>query len=343
MTTFKTARLHMRPIATGDRPALLGIRHAPEVLRWLPVPNRSTVESYVDTHLTEMIAHWQEYGYGVWLVQNPRSRRAIGYCGLRYLSEFEAVELLYAFAPDVWGWGLASEASRAVLKWAWHHTQLAQAIALTLPDNRASRGVMENVGMQYERNVVFHGYGCVLYAISRPADPKTKTLAATRVPHLLTADDIAAMPERATAHPLNPQAVRHRRALSDALNLQRLGLHLVRVKPGFETTQFHFHHHEEEFLYILAGRGIAEVSDRQVEVGPGDLLAFAAPSAPHAMRNPFAEDLVYLMGGERRAFDLCDYPRLRKRLIRASGDRWLVDWSDLQPFGSYPLHLPDEN
>ncbi len=152
------------------------------------------------------------------------------------------------------------------------------------------------------------------------------------VPHLLKISDIDALPEIEKVHGLNHQAVRHTKSLSDAVGMTRLGVHLVRVEPGKETTQFHFHHQEEEFIYIISGRGIAEIGDEQFEVETGDFMGFTAPSLPHCMKNPFKEDLVYLMGGERCSFDICDYPRLKKRLFRVNGDRKLVDWEYLQPF-----------
>lgn len=152
------------------------------------------------------------------------------------------------------------------------------------------------------------------------------------IPHLLKASDIEAMQEKVKVHELNPQAVRHTKSLSDAVGMMQLGIHLVRVEPGKETTQFHFHHREEEFIYIISGKGIAEIGEEQFEVEAGDFMGFTAPSLPHCMKNPFEVDLVYLMGGERRSSDVCDYPRLQKRLFRVNGDRKLVDWEHLQPF-----------
>jgi uncharacterized cupin superfamily protein len=153
---------------------------------------------------------------------------------------------------------------------------------------------------------------------------------------LLKATEIASLDERHHVHPLNPKAIRHTRSLGDAVGLQRLGIHLVRIAPGDETTQFHFHHHEEEFIYILSGRGIAELGDSNVEVGPGDFMGFTAPSVPHSLCNPFDIELVYLMGGERQEFDVCDYPHLQKRLIRMGENRRLVDWQQLKPFALDP-------
>ena len=71
------------------------------------------------------------------------------------------------------------------------------------------------------------------------------------IPHLLTASQILAMPEYASGHALNPKALRYTKSLGDAVGLSRLGLHLVRVRPGKETTQFHLHHCEEEFFYTF--------------------------------------------------------------------------------------------
>ncbi|MGB7415895.1 MAG: cupin domain-containing protein [Thermosynechococcaceae cyanobacterium] len=143
--------------------------------------------------------------------------------------------------------------------------------------------------------------------------------------HLLTAQQIDQQPETTFIHPLNSEAIRQTKSLGDVLGLERLGLHLVRVEPGQASTQFHFHHYEEEFLYILSGRGIADIGTAQYEVGPGDLMGFTTPSLPHSLHNPFSEDLVYLMGGERRDYDVCDYPRIIKRQFRSGDLRQLVD------------------
>ena len=145
------------------------------------------------------------------------------------------------------------------------------------------------------------------------------------ISHLIKASKIGGIPEMANQHPLNSNAVRHTKSLSEMVGMKHLGIHLVRVEPGQETTEFHFHHHEEEFIYILSGRGIAEIGETQFEVVAGDFMGFTAPSLPHCIKNNFDVDLVYLMGGEHRTVDVCDYPRLRKRLIRVNQEEYSVD------------------
>lgn len=145
------------------------------------------------------------------------------------------------------------------------------------------------------------------------------------ISHLLKSSDIEAIEATEKVHFLNPQAIRHTKSLGDALGMSRIGVHLVRVEPGKETTEFHFHHQTEEFIYIISGRGIAEVGEEKIEIEAGDFMGFTAPSSPHCITNPFEEDLVYLVGGERLNFDVCDYPRLKKRLFYFNENRQLID------------------
>ena len=149
---------------------------------------------------------------------------------------------------------------------------------------------------------------------------------------LLRASEIAETKEIKAQHPLNPNSEVYIRTMSEAVGMSRVGVHLARVPPGKESLAYHTHHYEEEFLYILSGRGIADIDGREFEVGPGDFLGFKVPSVGHNLRNPFDEDLVYMMGGERRDFEVADFPRLQKRLIRDREKAVIVHVADLDVF-----------
>ena len=149
-------------------------------------------------------------------------------------------------------------------------------------------------------------------------------------PALLTAEQVRNLPEKRFVHQLNPGAIRLTRSLGDATGLVSLGVHLVRLTQGVESTEYHFHHQDEEWIYVLSGRGTAVIGGEEHAVQPGDFMGFVAGSAPHTLRNPHAEDLVYLVGGNRLPFDVCDYPRLRKRRYRVNGEAEYVDWDKLE-------------
>ena len=138
-------------------------------------------------------------------------------------------------------------------------------------------------------------------------------------PLLLRASEIA---EKAQtfSHPWNPASLLSGTQLGRLVGLKRTGVSLARIPPGKESFVYHSHHREEEWIYILSGRGIAEIEGEQLEVGPGDFMGFPTPSVAHHLRNPSDEDLVYLMGGENLDVEIADFPRLGKRLLRR-GDR----------------------
>jgi uncharacterized cupin superfamily protein len=147
---------------------------------------------------------------------------------------------------------------------------------------------------------------------------------------LLTAQAIAAMAEDRHPHRFNPKAVRNSKSLGDSTGMNQMGIHLVRIAPGGESTEFHTHMCDEEFVYILSGRGMADIGDERIEVGAGDFMGFAARSLPHTMTNPFEQDLVYLMGGTRKSYDITDYPRAGKRSYKFDGDRDNVEREHIQ-------------
>lgn len=147
--------------------------------------------------------------------------------------------------------------------------------------------------------------------------------------HLITAADMAGLEEFERRHQFNDNAVRLTRTLGVPTGLERIGVHLVRLPPGRDSTQHHYHDADEEFLYVISGRGIAHIGDERFEVGPGDFMGFPAPSPAHSLSNPFDEELVYLMGGERNAVDAVHYPRIRRTMTKAAGKRRWVDWDDV--------------
>jgi len=147
--------------------------------------------------------------------------------------------------------------------------------------------------------------------------------------HLLSASAIRQLPEIRNQHQFNEQAVRHSRNLTAQTGMQRIGLHLVRVEPGHDSTTHHYHTADEEFIYVIAGRGQARIGNETFDIGVGDFMGFGAPSPAHSIHNPHHEDLVYLMGGERWATDVVQYPELRRCMIKAEGQRLWTDWDSL--------------
>jgi uncharacterized cupin superfamily protein len=140
---------------------------------------------------------------------------------------------------------------------------------------------------------------------------------------------ISSLEETEHRHQFNDNAVRWTRNLGAMTGLNRIGLHLVRLTQGRDSTQHHYHDADEEFVYILNGRGIARIGDAEYEVGAGDFMGFPAPSPAHSLHNPHETPLVYLMGGERNRSDVVHYPLIGRSMIKSHGRRLWVDWVNL--------------
>jgi uncharacterized cupin superfamily protein len=141
---------------------------------------------------------------------------------------------------------------------------------------------------------------------------------------------------RAYTQRLNPGSFFRGTSLASRAGFQRTGVSVAWLPPGKDAFALHAHQFCEEWMLVLAGRGRATVGAETFDVGPGDFLGFPVPSVAHLLSNPFDEELVYVMGGERRGFDVLDYPGLDKRYLLLPGDGQ-TDFHELapaiQPFG----------
>jgi uncharacterized cupin superfamily protein len=151
-------------------------------------------------------------------------------------------------------------------------------------------------------------------------------MANEKKPALLRAADMRAREESAS-HPWNPNSDVRGVRLGVPTGLTRTGVNLYRVAPGKESLIYHAHYYEEEWIYIVGA---------EYEVGPGDFMGFAADGTnaiAHHMRNPFAEELVYLCGGEHRELDVAEFPRQGWRAVRRDNGVDLYKIADVKkPF-----------
>ena len=150
--------------------------------------------------------------------------------------------------------------------------------------------------------------------------------------NIVRAADIAAHSQE-FSHPWNPNSELHGTQLARSVGLKRTGVNFIRVPAGKESYVYHSHQCEEEWIYVLSGKAIALIDDVEYEVDAGDFIGFPAPSVAHHMRNPGPADLVYLSGGENREFEVADFPKLGKRMVRSGKQVDVYDAPTRSPSG----------
>jgi len=107
-------------------------------------------------------------GFCLWWWRERATGALIGYAGLNR-DEVEGkpvVEAGWSVAPERWGEGLATEAARASIAWGTQRAGLTEVVSFALVGNRASRRVMEKLGMSYVRDFERRGLPHVLYTLT---------------------------------------------------------------------------------------------------------------------------------------------------------------------------------
>jgi RimJ/RimL family protein N-acetyltransferase len=128
--------------------------------RQAPPTERDILDKLLDKE-----RHWERYGFGLWLLRDRSTREAVGRGGLQwtYVSGLNEVEAAWAIVPERWRQGLATELAQAAIDVAFGPLARREIIAFTLPDNIASRRVMEKTLFEYERDIVHVSLRHVLY------------------------------------------------------------------------------------------------------------------------------------------------------------------------------------
>ncbi len=110
-------------------------------------------------------------GFTWWPWRERASGELVGLVGLN-AADVEGepvVEVGWSVAPNRWGEGIASEAAAVSLDWGFRVCGLAEIVSFTMPENLASRRVMEKLGMRYERDFERAGLRQVLHVARRQA------------------------------------------------------------------------------------------------------------------------------------------------------------------------------
>jgi RimJ/RimL family protein N-acetyltransferase len=151
VTELRTARVRLRQWRTSDREPFAALNADPLVMEHFPqVLSRADSDALADG----LAAHLAEHGWGLWAVEITAPGTFAGFVGLS-LATFDApftpaVEIGWRLARRHWGQGLAPEAARAVLDFAFGPLALDEIVSFTASTNRRSQRVMQKIGMSHD-------------------------------------------------------------------------------------------------------------------------------------------------------------------------------------------------
>jgi uncharacterized cupin superfamily protein len=101
---------------------------------------------------------------------------------------------------------------------------------------------------------------------------------------------------------------REQRRLGEALGLTRIGVNLVNVPPGKQSSMRHWHTHEDEFVYVLEGELVLRTEGGEQLLRAGMCAGFAAGSSDgHHFINRGTRVALFLVVSNRDDADGVDY------------------------------------
>lgn len=141
-----TERLKLEPFQKADVAILHQIFTHPFVRKYL-WDDEEITQVKSKSILDENELHFRQDGWGLWKILALTEHDLIGFTGLWPFFEETQPQLLYGLLPIFCGKGYATEASQAVIHYAFHHLKFNYIDAATDELNLMSIRVVERLGM----------------------------------------------------------------------------------------------------------------------------------------------------------------------------------------------------
>lgn len=168
MNVLETNRLQLMPWRHADFAAFRPIATDPEVMRYI-----SDGAPWSDEKIREFVRrqmrHESTRRFCLWRIARKPDGKMLGFCDLQpvMLEGHPEVEIGWWLAKNCWGRGLASEAARLAMRFAFARANLHRVSAIARAENLASVRIMKKLGMRFERESTHKGIPVVVYSIER--------------------------------------------------------------------------------------------------------------------------------------------------------------------------------
>ena len=144
---LETERLLLRELTVEDARDTYNLNQDPEVIKY--VHGSGSFESIDDARVfLEGYDRYKKEGMGRWACIIKENNEFIGWCGL-IKEESGDVDLGFRLYRKNWGYGYATEAAKACLKYGFEELGLNRIVASAMAENKASINVIEKLGMTF--------------------------------------------------------------------------------------------------------------------------------------------------------------------------------------------------
>jgi len=144
--TVETERLRLRAPQWSDFDAFAAFRMSDRTKHL----GGACTRTQAFDKLGEIIGHWHLRGYGRWMVADKVTDAPLGVVGCFFPDDWPEHEIAWSVFEGAEGRGIASEAARASLAFAYDTLGWSTAISCTTPENSRSKALSIRMGATRE-------------------------------------------------------------------------------------------------------------------------------------------------------------------------------------------------
>jgi RimJ/RimL family protein N-acetyltransferase len=160
-------RLRFHPWEAEDFPLLAALHQDPEVQHFLAMGDPPWNEAFLRAKFDSFRADYTKNGWTKFKITD-REGRFLGRAGFGRFEATQELELGYTFMRSHWGQGYATEAAGALLGWIYRVQPVDHVIGFAIAEHKASRRVLEKVGMVFTGIQDVDGNPNAFYRHNRP-------------------------------------------------------------------------------------------------------------------------------------------------------------------------------
>jgi len=154
---LETERLYLRRVTLDDTGLMLAVWNDPAFVRNVGDRGIRTAEQACETMKSGALKLYEDYGYGPYSMVLKSDGSKIGICGLFKRDNLEDPDIGFAVLPDFCSKGYAGEAAFAVVAHARDDLGLREITAIVSPSNAPSIGLIEKLGLSFDRMITMPG------------------------------------------------------------------------------------------------------------------------------------------------------------------------------------------
>ena len=162
---IKTKRLRLEKITEHHKRDLFSLLSNPEVHKYFP---KTLNEKESEEFFERIQLRYVLDGFCFWAVIRKSDETFLGICGLlsQIIEGENEIEVGYRFSDEFWGQGYGPEAAMGCIEYAKENLNTPSVISLIRSVNLQSIRAAEKNGLEFEKEVLFHGMPHNLYRIS---------------------------------------------------------------------------------------------------------------------------------------------------------------------------------